>query len=57
MRVPHKPYDAPEIETVFVHEHEVEEDESHPQFGSNDPRRNQEMRDFYGIEEIKRNQE
>jgi hypothetical protein len=53
MRVPRKPYDVDEIETLFVHKTERGHgmSETHPQFGSADPGRYQEMRDFYGIEE------
>lgn len=53
MRRPRKPYDVDEIETLYVHETERGEGmtETHPQFGSADPGRYQEMRDFYGIED------
>jgi len=53
MRRPRKPYDVDEIETLYVDQTERREGmhESHPQFGSADPGRYQEMRDFYGIEE------
>lgn len=58
MRVPRKPYDVHEIETVYVHQHEgPESTERHPQFGSADPRRFQEMRDFYGAEQVRREME
>jgi len=55
MRVPRKPYDVEEIETVVMHREEgSESSEHHPQFGSADPRRYQEMRDFYGAESVRK---
>lgn len=59
MRRPRMPYDIDEIETIYVHNKERTESghEQHPQFGSADPRRFQEMRDFYGIEEVIHNKQ